>query len=174
MLRGLRMCRSSVLRNNYFCVFLIAKIARMNCFHALFSFQTCTDRDGYGIADTIFCRRKATPEHPTKKPWTKYSRTYLRTMRFNSRIRLLLFYWHVWEYRMHALLKDKHPSFSLSVSAHLTAIVCVFLGLVWVSSSTIMLMFHTRQVWLHLTERTWEKKEGCLGSFANAIKLYHS
>ncbi len=123
VLRGFRMCRSSVLQNNYFCVFLIAKIARMNCFSDLFSFQTCTDRDGYGVADTIFCRCK---ESILQKTLTKSSRTYLRTMRFNSRVRLFLCYWHVWGNRENARTAKGQAALFFSICLCSSHCHCVY------------------------------------------------
>lgn len=143
-----------------FVSFLIAKIARMNCFSALFSFQTCTDRDGYGVADTIFCRCKATPEHPTKKHGLNIAghicgqwglilaSVYSCVIGMCGKIG-----------RMHALLKDKRPSFSLSVSAHLTAIVCIFRSRLSQFKHNYAYVSHTPSVTSSYGEEMGEKRK---------------
>lgn len=74
---------------------------------------------------------------------------------------------------MHALLKDKRPSFSLSVSAHLTAIVCIFRSRLSQFKHNYAYVSHTPSVTSSYGEEMGEKKEGHPGSFANKIKLYH-
>ncbi len=171
MLRGFRMCRSSVLQNNYFCVFF-------NC-------KNCTDELFFW---SFFLFKHAQIETDTALP-TQY---FVDVKRASSKKHWLNLAGHIYGQwglilasvyscvigmcgeigRMHALLKDKRPSFSLSVSAHLTAIVCIFRSRLSQFKHNYAYVSHTPSVWLHLTGRKWEKKESCLGSFANKIKFY--
>lgn len=104
----------------------------MNCFSALFFLFKHAQIETDTVSPTQYfvdIKRPWRILQKKKKTWTKYSRTYLRTMRFNSRIRLFLCYWHVWENRENArTAKGQATSLSLYLSLLISLPLCVFLG----------------------------------------------
>lgn len=175
MLRGFRMCRSSVLRNNYFCVFFNCK----NCTDELFFCPFFLFKHAKIETDTV---------SPTqyfvdiKRPWRilqkKHGLNIAGHICGQWGLILASVYFSVIGMcgkigRMHALLKDKRPSFSLSVSAHLTAIVCIFRTRLSQFKHNYAYVSHTPSVTSSYGEEIGGKKEGRPGSFTNKINLYN-